>query len=390
MSNICDCILALIGSALTGKACEVPHDTDWVSVFKASYQHKILPIVYYGIINSSLEFDAKEIFLDNTLISAYNQHVQLLAYEEISKKFAKNSIDHIPLKGAVVKDLYPKSEMRVMGDIDILVKEDSYDSACAVMEKLGYTKGDVTENVTAYVKKPNLCFEIHKHLVSNEDTDYADYLYGVWDRALATDKEHIYKLSNEDLLIFIFLHLTKHYKLGGIGFRQLVDIHIIRTKINGLNIDYIKKNFAELGVLKFFENIIYMLDVWFENAPNNKISEFLTKQIYTSGAYGSVKRGDAAIALKNIINNGSSNNSFKKVISIAFLPLKNMKDVFPILNKMPFLLPVMWAVRWFKILIFKPNNIKRQKQRIENSTNKEVEKYINELNYVGLDVKIKN
>ena len=53
-----------------------------------------------------------------------------------------------------------------------------------------------------------------------------------------------------------------------------------------------------------------------------------------------------------------------------------MKDVFPILNKMPFLLPVMWAVRWFKILIFKPNNIKRQKQRIENSTNKEVEKYI--------------
>lgn len=36
--------------------------------------------------------------------------------------FDAGGIDYMPLKGSILKDLYPRHEMRMMGDADILIR----------------------------------------------------------------------------------------------------------------------------------------------------------------------------------------------------------------------------------------------------------------------------
>ncbi|MBR6088961.1 MAG: nucleotidyltransferase family protein [Anaerolineaceae bacterium] len=72
---------------------------------------------------------------------------------------------YMPLKGAVIKDLYPKSGMREMADLDILFDASRAAEVRTIMEALGfstYKYGQSTHDV--YRKKPVLYFEMHKAL----------------------------------------------------------------------------------------------------------------------------------------------------------------------------------------------------------------------------------
>ena len=53
---------------------------------------------------------------------------QLEAVNKIYAAFDKNGIDYLPLKGCNMKYLYPKPELRSMGDADILIREEQYKS----------------------------------------------------------------------------------------------------------------------------------------------------------------------------------------------------------------------------------------------------------------------
>ena len=48
------------------------------------------------------------------------------------------------------------------------------------------------------------------------------------------------------------------------------------------------------------------------------------------------------------------------LFSKAFLPYRNMSGLFPILKRLPFLLPVFWIVRIISALITKPAKVMRQ------------------------------
>ena len=54
------------------------------------------------------------------------------------------------------------------------------------------------------------------------------------------------------------------------------------------------------------------------------------------------------------------------------------------LKKAPFLLPIMWVVRWFEAL-FTPSKIKAQKRNVDMVSQESVNNYQKELDYVGLD-----
>lgn len=43
----------------------------------------------------------------------------------IKSEFEKNGIDYAPIKGSVVREYYPRPELRTMGDADVLIKENS-------------------------------------------------------------------------------------------------------------------------------------------------------------------------------------------------------------------------------------------------------------------------
>ena len=61
-----------------------------------------------------------------------------------------------------------------------------------------------------------------------------------------------------------------------------------------------------------------------------------------------------------------------------------MKMIYPVLKKAPALLPVMYVARWFSAL-FNPKKIKKSVNNLKNYDDESVQKYREELNFVGLD-----
>ena len=60
-------------------------------------------------------------------------------YREICRTLEDAGIEFLPLKGAIIRELYPQPWMRTSCDIDILVHEESLDAAIAVLcEKLAF------------------------------------------------------------------------------------------------------------------------------------------------------------------------------------------------------------------------------------------------------------
>lgn len=387
MLEIYQTIISIIKSGITGEKVEIPETTDWEAIFKFSKAHQVGPIIYYGIENSKLSApaDIKEKFFNLVMKSMLVEQNQFLELERLSEKFEQNQIDYIPLKGCIIKKLYPKSEMRIMGDMDILVRQNQFDDACNVVENLGFVQTDVTENVTAYNKR-FVNFEIHKSLCPPDDP-YYDYFKDNWSKAfLKEDDKHRYVFSNEDAFIFDFVHLVKHYLSGGVGLRQFIDLWLMLTKIDNLNLEYIVSELEKLELKRFYYNVVATLEAWFGNKEATDMTNFITDITFKSGSFGTSGKRSASVAMKVVKKEGKGkNNIFRKIICTVFLPLSAMKTLYPVLEKAPILLPVMWVVRWFKTLFFKRKNITKQISRIQSSTNAAVDSYASELEYVGLE-----
>lgn len=389
MQELLKTIILLIRSAITGERVVIFENTDWEKVFKISKVHQVAPIIYYGIENSKLDVskDIKERFFNSVMESLLVEQNQFLELERVSQKLEQNQIDYLPLKGCVIKKLYPKSEMRLMGDMDILVRQNQFDEVCKIMEALGYVQDEITENVSAY-KKGFVNFEIHKALYPSDDPYYG-YFKDNWEKAfLKDDNKCRYVFSNEDAFIFDFLHLVKHYLAGGVGLRQFIDLWLMLKKIDDLNLEYVVSELKKLELEKFYNNIVATLEVWFGNKEATDITDFITEITFKSGSFGTTAKRDASVAMKTVEKKGKGkNNIFRKILLTIFLPFSAMKTIYPVLEKAPILLPVMWVVRWFKTLFFKRKNISRQINRIQSSTNAAVDSYLSELEYVGISKK---
>ena len=122
--------------------------------------------------------------------------------------------------------------------------------------------------------------------------------------------------------------------------------------------------------------------MWFNSAPSDDVTDFMTAKIFGSGAYGTLQDKMNSEAVRT--GNTGKNVKRKRLFTAIFPGLTGMRQKYPVLKKAPVLLPVMWVARWFEA-IFKPSKIKEQKHRLDMLSDEGVSQFEKELHYVGLD-----
>lgn len=381
-------ILGLVYSALTGEAVTLPEDFDLEQVQPLVKSHQIGNLVYYGAVNCGIDPNLqvmKDLFAvtyKNILIDER----QRKALRSVMDAFDANGIHYMPLKGVLLKNMYPKTDMRIMGDGDILIKTEEYDKIRPVMEQQGFTEKKETDHELAW-KNPALYLELHKRLIPSYNYDYAAYYGDGWQLGHPTaDKPYRYEMTDEDQLVYLFTHFAKHYRDGGIGIRHMLDLYVYRKAKPDMNWRYIAGELEKLQLLAFYENVQQTLGVWFENAPENAITQSITQVIFHSGAYGDVKSHAIAEGVRHkALEGGTSKqtriNAWRYTI---FLPYKFMKEKYPVLKNVPVLLPVMWVVRWFQAIFTKPQVISGQRQRLELLQEDKLDAWEAQMHAVGL------
>lgn len=380
-------VIILINNALKSENAPLPEDFDYSRLYEFAKSQQILPLIYYGGRNLP-EFishdERRKIYASAMFLALLNQN-QEAELEDLCRAFEENGVDYMKLKGSVVKRFYPDSDMRLMGDADILIRQEQMEKIGGLMQELGYSH-EVTSDHEWIWRREELGVELHKRMIPSYTKDLYAYFGDGWELARRrTENGCEYALGIEDELIYLVAHFTKHYRYAGIGIKHLIDIHVMLEESGEIDLDYVNTALEKLGILKFYENIKKMLDVWFKGAECDEISEFITKRIFSGGAYGTSRERSRYEAAALTKTTDAKKVRRKKFWSVVFPSYKNMCEERPWLKKCPILLPFAWIGRLIVVLLFKRDNIKRERECISAINTAEIESYKQELKLVGLD-----
>jgi hypothetical protein len=309
---------------------------------------------------------------------------QLRELSRVFAAFEENGIDYMPLKGCKLKSLYPRPELRLMGDADVLIRLEQYEKIIPIMESLGFTPKADSDHEFVW-ENNSLYLELHKRLIPSYNVDFYRYYGDGWHLAKCTGGNR-YSMSPEDEMVFLFTHFAKHYRDGGIGCRHVQDLWMYRRANPGLDEGYIRAELEKLRLLEFYENILQLIKVWFEDAPEDPKSDFITEYVFASGSWGRMKTHAVSMGVRDRRQTkGRKNSKWTYLRRVAFPKLDDLRNKYGILKKAPWMLPLVWICRPFYKILWDRNSLKQHQEKLRLLTPEELDNRQQALNYVGLD-----
>ena len=187
-------------------------------------------------------------------------------------------------------------------------------------------------------------------------------------------------------MVYLFTHFAKHFRDGGIGCRHVVDLWVYLRSEPELDEAYVRNELSSIGLLKFYEHIRELLDVWFEDAPESPMSGFLTDAVFDSGSFGKLDSRVISRAVRDKRHSLLGGNSRLLYLwQTAFPSVLILKSKYTVLKKAPWLLPLVWLVRPFYKVLFERDTLEQQEQRLEALSEDRVADRRAVLHEIGLD-----
>ncbi len=300
----------------------------------------------------------ENIFNTTVMYSVKQEYVT----NEVVKILTANEVEHLLFKGAIIKRFYPSPELRTMGDIDIYVNFDNRDKVKTILLGNGYKLDEVNShtNVWNYTKN-NIVIEMHTVLFERnlyQDISLDDYYKTPFLLAIKDD-EYSYVFTIENHLVYMLLHMAKHFVNGGCGIRMLLDIVFVLKTSNDLDWQYIKSELQDNNIYQFALNIfslstdLFGVKYPFEKNENNL--DYILEYMINGGVFGyEGKNIDAIRTSKKTTGKGN-------ILRLIFPSYKDITTRYVWANKYPrFLLPICWIKMWFyRLFVVKENSFKR-------------------------------
>lgn len=380
-------IFALINSALSSVPAEIGPDFDWNMAKTYGCEHKVLPLLFHGAYHSKIDLpeEQKKFFSIAAAKFLMRSEYQSFALEQLREKFDAYAIDYLPLKGTELKQYYPAPQLRPMGDLDILIRMEQYDTLRSIMLELGYQEDKESDHEWVWIND-KVMIELHKRLIPSYNVDYYPFFGDGWDMAQPVEPgSNLYAFSKEDNFVYLFTHFAKHYRDAGIGLLPLIDLYLYRRH-NTLDEAVIRSSLQELKLLEFYDNILLTIDVCFCGKQSTPVTDRIIDRTFDSGSFGTAKAQAVSTAVKKTKDIRHSDNVrstlfFKRV----FMSYPEMCRRHPILKKAPILLPAFWGYRIFSVALFKHENVKHEIDKLKVSDSDSVQAYHDDLKFVGLD-----
>ena len=239
-------------------------------------------------------------FLDDCMRS----ETQMSEYHKLVEYLCGNGVKIIPLKGCVMKELYPSPFFRAMADVDLLYEGVSTKKIAGLMEAFGYSAESLEKSHhDVFYKEPCMNVELHRQLM-DDDSPYKPIFEHLFERALPDEKiPNLYHLTPADLYIHVIAHAAKHFK------NQRFE-----EKIKTIAYAFFGDEQADVSALD--------MELFF---PDRN-----TEQPSPAG-WAYMERG--------------GKNQFLFFLHKIFFPYSRMCIMYPVLKKWPVLLPFAWIHR---------------------------------------------
>jgi hypothetical protein len=378
--------LSLLLSGLTGSEPVLPEDFSMDDAYRVAEKHQVLPLIYYGAMNHPTlgSHPVMARFFERACTYISHSANQQEKVEEICRRLDKAGVDFMPLKGTILKSFYPSPEMRVMGDADILVRMEDYPTIAPIMRSLPGLAMPESDHEYTWMLPGKVTVELHKRLIPSYNEDYYAYYGDGWRLARpVAEGSHRFEMSREDTLIYLFTHFAKHYRDKGAGVKYVVDFFVYRRACPEIDLKYVEGEMKKLRLWDFYCNVMRLVDVWFEGAPTDEKSDFLTHKIFDDGVFGKEENGIVSTGVKLSKSTGAVKQ--KRMLQLVFPGYRSMCGKYPVLKKWAILLPIFWIWRILDAVLSHKDRVQRRRRELNQLSDENISAYQRELNYVGLD-----
>lgn len=344
-------LLYLIKSALTKEIPRLPKAPfNWDSLAEYAEKQQFEQILYPLFQQGNPGFSEKTWFhlqqrYGITITQCAEQELEL---EKISDTLSENMIPHIHLKGESVKCYYAYPEQRISVDFDILIDKTDREKAISALADIGYqlSMESHDDGLHDVLYRGKFHIELHKEPVIKESV--AQELCNlIWEYSYQS-QGLTYAMKESVLYAYLLEHLRKHLLFsGGAGIKLIVDFYAMSRSacIDKDELEYILR---KTNMLSFNNCVLQLVDKWFNDAViNDENVLMLESLILNSQAYGNYTTHIKMVYLDDMQKKYTSKKKAAVYIRRAFPGFRQMVLRYPILEKIPFLLPVMWIIRFF-------------------------------------------
>ncbi len=353
MMNIQEIVLESIRCAVCASALSEEVKTAFSQkgvaeeVYKLAKSHDMAHLVADTLEKNELNEKNTDIgacYFKQHRISVYRYEQIRYEFERICALFEAEKIPYIPLKGSVIRSLYPEPWMRTSCDIDVFVKKEDLDRAIRAMEsQLSYVnEGDISHDVSI-MSGSGVHIELHYDLIEPRYfPEVAQLLADIWDKVETVNGGCRYLMNDETFYLYHVAHMAKHFFHGGCGIRTFLDLWLLDTKTE---YDAEKRDaLLQRAKLLTFANAARKLAAyWFGGGETDEICAEMQDYVFNGGVYGNLENRIA-------VDRDKSKGRFGYIMSMIFLPYNDLKIAYPILKKHKWLYPFYQVRRWFRIL----------------------------------------
>ena len=381
-------LLILLQQSLWRKSDQLPEKINWEFVDKYATQQGVVALAYDGAttLKADLPTELRQKWSQKTLMGVMKNERLLVAQDMVLGWLAQHGIPAVILKGSSVSRFYPQPDLRVLGDIDILIPEENIPQAKDIMLQNGYTFHESDHEFHLGFSKPGAYVEIHYNVTTLPNCQGADATQAEITHFLDVQQKACVVGHNFPVLVqhyqslSLLLHMVRHMVSGGIGLRQLCDwtVHVANTDLA----EFIKFTIPMLekcGLLRYAQVATWACvrylglprkyATWCESVSDAHAFAFL-QDVFRGGNMGSADPEKMGRALSHSNATGDKQSFSKMVLSsLTELVFRN----FPFVKKYKVLLPLFWIYLPIRYWIRSLFGVREKKSLITAAKNAKIQ-----------------
>lgn len=365
------CFLAILKAALRGQSA--PDwinltEEDWQALIRLSLDQKVLPLFADAAFSLA---GARKALEPHRSFNRRQVMVQTLKTQEFLNAYQalENAGVHVlVVKGILCRSLYPKPDLRMSSDEDLLVAPGQFGEALRVLQELGLdcaTQNPQANEIPCRNPEGTLYIELHRALFPGTEDAYGDwnrYFPDVFENAV-TEMLHGHAIrvpEPTEHLFYLICHALKHFLHSGFGIRQICDI-VLFTNRFGPRIDWKRLDhlcgqiharvFAaaifRVGqqYLGFDPALACLPSEWqaVDTDPEPMLEDLLSGGIYGTASMNRLHSSN--ITLQAVSEDKKGKQSASSLSSSLFPPAEKLEGSYPWLKGKPWLLPAAWSHR---------------------------------------------
>lgn len=352
--------ISLLRASVFSQSVPMLSEADYAQIFLLAQKHAVAGLLYPAVKRISPPPPILSELKKLAYGAATREQLQSRELAQITAACEQAQIPILLLKGCILKNLYPIPSLRYMSDIDLLIDPTREKEMHEILLSMGFTIEKIDASSTkVYVSSQAMRYEIHLDLSGEGYHEPSRHFASeLMERAVpAEGMTYVRVLPLEDHYAYLLCHFVKHFIYGGIGVRQLIDICLCQKKWQ-MDDKKLLPLLDSLGLTEFHENLTALSQHWFEGAEATDSIKELGEYILASGVFGN----ETHRSTDRMLQQGEG---FAYLWRRTFPPYRTMKEYFPILKKLPFLLPIFWIWRALRALLFRRKKLQAEVSAFE-------------------------